>query len=166
MHYSSQYFFMLAFIMFSNFAAFPGLMFECRLIFIENIVSDPKEIIPWTFWTIVTIFNIFDTAGKLIGETRIGQISDTLAYILSFARLAILANFFLIKYDIYQSDWFNLLNIILFGISNGYCLNVIAIKTPQKAPDDKKSTIGIFISIFVIGGIMLGSLAAIFINNK
>jgi hypothetical protein len=63
---------MLAFIMFVTFAAFPGLMFECRLIFIENIVSDPKEIIPWTFWTIVTIFNIFDTAGKLIGETRIG----------------------------------------------------------------------------------------------
>jgi hypothetical protein len=45
-------------------------------------------------------------------------------------------------------------------------MNVIAVKSPKNAPDDKKSTIGIFISVFVLAGIMLGSLAAVFINNK
>ena len=45
-------------------------------------------------------------------------------------------------------------------------MNVIAVKSLKNAPDDKKSTIGIFISVFVILGIMLGSLAAVFIDSK
>ena len=157
---------MLTFIMFSTFAIFPGVMFDCRLIFIENIVTDPTKITPWTFWTIIMIFNICDTIGKLLVDTKLGKVSDTFAYILSFARLLVMADFFLVKYSVYQSDWFNLTNIILFGLSNGYCMNVIAVKSPKNAPDDKKSTIGIFISVFVILGIMLGSLAAVFIDNK
>jgi predicted MFS family arabinose efflux permease len=157
---------MLAFIMLATFAVFPGMMFECRLIFFENIVNDPSKVTPWTFWAIVMIFNICDTIGKLLVDTKLGNVSDTFAYILSFARLLVMANFFLVKYSVYQSDWFNLTNIILYGLTNGYCMNVIAVKSPKNAPDDKKSTIGIFISVFVIVGIMLGSLAAVFINNK
>ena len=63
---------MLTFIMLSTFAIFPGVMFECRLIFIENIVTDTTKVMPWTFWTIVMIFNICDTIGKLLVDTRLG----------------------------------------------------------------------------------------------
>lgn len=156
---------MLTFVMITTFTVFPGVMFNCKLRFIESILSDSNLILPWTFWTIIMIFNICDTIGKLLVDTKLGQVSDAFAYILSFARLFIFADFFLVKFNVYQSDWFNLLNIILFGLTNGYCMNVIAVKSPKKAPDDKKATIGIFISIFVILGIMLGSLAAVFIND-
>lgn len=63
---------MLTFIMLTTFAVFPGVIFECRLIFIENIVADPSKITPWTFWAIVMIFNIGDTIGKLLVDTKLG----------------------------------------------------------------------------------------------
>ena len=151
--------------MMTTFTVFPGIMFSFKIGFITKIVQDPKMIIPWTFWTIVMLFNVFDTVGKLLAGTRLGNIDNNLAYILSFSRILIVAVTFLIKYKVYSSDWLNILMIVIFALSNGYCLSIMAIKSTENAQSDKKAAVGIFINIFVIVGITLGSLVALIVDN-
>jgi len=123
-----SYLFSLTFILFTTFIVFPGIIFDFEIRFIGRIVKDPIMILPWTFWTIVMLFNIFDTLGKLLIETRLGNIGNSLAYVLSFSRVLLVVICFLIKYKVYSSDWFNILTIILFALSNGFCLSTMAIK--------------------------------------
>ena len=60
-----------------------------------------------------------------------------------------------------QNDWFPMINLILFGVSNGYCLTLLAIKAPSKAPMDHKDSVGRFVGIFITVGIVIGSAIAI-----
>ena len=62
------------------------------------------------------------------------------------------------------NDWFPMMNLVLFGFSNGYCLTLLAIKAPSKAPLDHKDSVGIFVGIFITLGIVLGSAISIPVN--
>ncbi len=60
-----------------------------------------------------------------------------------------------------QGDWFKLLNMALFAFTNGFCSTLCAIKSPSKAPDDSKETVGTFVAIGITSGIVIGSALAI-----
>jgi len=60
-----------------------------------------------------------------------------------------------------NADWFKIINMMLFSFSNGWVSTLCAVKSPSKAPNDMKESVGMFISIFLTGGILLGSIIAI-----
>ena len=65
----------------------------------------------------------------------------------------------------YEADWFKILNMIIFAFSNGYVSTLCAVKAPNCANDDLKESVGMFISIFLTGGIMLGAVFAIGVGD-
>ncbi len=58
-------------------------------------------------------------------------------------------------------DWFKIINVILIGGTNGFFITLMAIKSPSKAPIDKKDDVSIYIGIFIILGITIGALISI-----
>lgn len=60
-----------------------------------------------------------------------------------------------------SSDWFKIVNISLFAFSNGYCSTQCAIKSPSRASPETKEAVGQFVGIFLITGIVIGSVIAI-----
>jgi hypothetical protein len=55
--------------------------------------------------------------------------------------------------------------MMLFSFSNGFCSTLCAVKAPSIAPDDMKESVGMFISIFLTTGILIGSLIALGMQN-
>jgi len=122
----------------------------------------------WTFWFFLTLMNISDTLGKWLAGRPYGMISDRIGYILTYSRLIFLVTANLIKFEVGpvwlvgpSADWFKILHMAIFGFTNGYCLTLMAIKSPSKAPPHKKDDVGIFVGVFIIIGLVLGTLIAI-----
>ena len=92
--------------------------------------------------------------------------------ILSYSRVVFLVTFMLIAFDVAPSwlfgvdaDWFKMVNMILFSFTNGYASTLCAVKAPSLAHSDMKESVGMFISIFLTLGILLGSVIAIGIGK-
>lgn len=71
----------------------------------------------------------------------------------------------LITFDVapswlFSGDWFIILNLVLFSVSNGYLSTLCAVKAPGTVPDEQKGQVGGFVGITISTGIMLGSLLA------
>ena len=60
-----------------------------------------------------------------------------------------------------NADWFKILNMVLFSLTNGYLSTMCCVKAPSRAPDHLKESVGMFLSIFLTFGIMIGSIVAI-----
>ena len=76
-----------------------------------------------------------------------------------------MGTFLLISFDVspdwlFQSDWFVILNLVLFSITNGYVSTMCAIKAPSTVEGEAKGQVGGFIGITISTGIVLGSLLA------
>lgn len=98
-------------------------------------------------------------------------ISDKAVIILTYGRVIFVVTSLLIVYDVSPSwlfgkdaDWFKLVNMALFALSNGYCSTQCAIKAPSRAPDDSKESVGTFIGVFITTGIVIGSIITIFVG--
>lgn len=66
---------------------------------------------------------------------------------------------------IFGKDYFKIINMMLFGISNGYVGTQCAIKAPQYVKEDQREQIGIFVGLFIALGILTGSVGAIFMGK-
>ncbi len=126
--------------------------------------------VTWTFWLIVFVFNIGDIVGKWIAGKPWGFVNDTAAYIITYGRFIFILTANLIKFKVspswlFDSDWFKLLNLSLFAISNGYCITIMAMKLPSKAPDDKKEDIIKFLGIFILSGLVIGGFIGVPLAN-
>jgi len=80
-------------------------------------------------------------------------------------RTLFLVTCLLISFDvppagIFSSDWFIILNLILFSITNGYVSTLCAVKAPMTVEGEAKGQVGGFIGITIATGIVLGSLLA------
>jgi hypothetical protein len=71
------------------------------------------------------------------------MISDKSTYTLTYARTLFVATFFLIAFNVppnwlfgINADWFKIINMMIFSVTNGYCSCLLAIKAPNKAQDD------------------------------
>jgi hypothetical protein len=98
--------------------------------------------IGWNFWLIIAVFNVTDTIGKWMAGTKyLGGISDTATFILTYGRLLFVLFGVMLKHQWgpdflvnVPNDWSPIINLVLFGLTNGYCMTLLAIKTPSKAP--------------------------------
>lgn len=116
----------------------------------------------------ITIFNVFDTVGRLMGGVPMFILDDKKAIFLSYARVVFIATFLLISYSTnpqwlfgVNADWFKFVNMILFSFTNGYASTLCAVKAPSKAKDDSKEQVGTLVGISISCGILTGSLIAL-----
>lgn len=79
---------------------------------------------------------------------------------------------FLIVYDVppswlfgVDSDWFKIVNMALFGFTNGGLGTLLAVQATQRAPDDSKEQVGIFVGVFLTLGIVLGTIVSLGIGQ-
>ena len=156
-------------VLFVTFIVFPRIITKTNLHFIDLLVEDKQRQVTWTFWFFLFLMNLSDTLGKWIAGRTFASTSDRLGYILTYLRFIFLLTCNLIKFKLgpdwllgsIQGDWFKLLNLILFGVSNGFCLSIMAIKSRSRVPQEKQKEIGIFVGIFITLGLVLGGLVAI-----
>ena len=71
----------------------------------------------------------------------------------------------LITFDVppswlFSGDWFIIVNMIFFSVSNGYLSTLCAVKAPQTVEGEQKGQVGGFVGITISTGIMIGSLLA------
>ena len=83
----------------------------------------------------------------------------------SALRTVFLVTFLLVSFDVapenlFQTDWFIILNLFLFSITNGYVSTLCAVKAPQTVEGDAKGQVGGFVGITISTGIVLGSILA------
>lgn len=147
----------LLFIFLTTFIVFPGVTEATTLGFLNGISQE----VSWFILFQTTMFNIFDTIGRKCGGCI--MLSNNSVILWSMVRIIFVGTFMLTAFQVsvpFNSDWFKILNMALFAISNGYLSTLCAIKAPQTVEGERKGQVGAFIGITISTGIMLGSILA------
>ena len=113
-----------------TFIVFPGAFFDSHLRFMDSM----KDEFTWYSQISITLFNILDTIGRNLGGKV--RVSPKCTYFLSISRglTVVFAIWIVILGDdssiFITQDWFKVLNIALFSISNGFVSTLLAIQAP------------------------------------
>jgi len=109
----------------------------------------------------IITFNIFDTLGRFAGGKWQFVTPKTVIF-LTLGRVVFIATFVLVGFNLpFNQDWFKLLNMALFSITNGYNSTVLMGFGPSLVKDEHKERAGIIMSFHLTGGIFAGSFVAI-----
>lgn len=142
-----------------TFIAFPGLCFHMDISFIPGA---------WAPITIIIIFNFFDTVGRQVGGMPVLAMEQKGVIMLAISRLIFVVFFFLFAFKVGPSflfgkdaDWLKIIILIMFAFTNGFTSTKAAMIAPGMVPDDLKATVGSYIGIFIMIGIVTGSFCAI-----
>lgn len=149
-----------------TFVVFPGTSLSTKFDFLGNTKKD----MAWFSLLMITCFNLFDTIGRFAGG-YIQLFTPKTVFILTVVRLIFIPTFVLIQLNanpawIFQSDWFRILNMALFALTNGYNSTLLMIYGPTLARDVDKERAGLFMSFHLVGGIFIGALIASFAMDK
>ena len=144
-----------------TFICFPGLIEDCKIKFMQDV----KNYDSWFNLLIQSVFNIFDSIGRYLGGVPALLLTNNTIKISSLTRTVFLATCLMISFEVppsavFSSDWFVLLNLALFSITNGYISTLCAIKAPMSVEGEAKGQVGGFVGITISTGIVLGSLLA------
>ena len=144
-----------------TFICYPGLLMDSSLGFLSGI----KNYGSWFSLFIQAVFNAFDAIGRYMGGVYCLILSNETIKILSIMRTLFLVTCLLIAFDVapaalFSSDWFIIINLILFSITNGYVSTLCAVKAPMTVEGEAKGQVGGFIGITISTGIVIGSLLA------
>ena len=144
-----------------TFICYPALSTTSSL----NFMSGINNYDSWYFTFMQGIFNAFDTVGRYMGGVECLILSNRLVKLLSALRTIFLVTFLLVAFDVaptlFSADWFIILNLTLFSISNGYVSTLCAVKAPMTVEGEAKGQVGGFVGITISTGIVIGSLLAI-----
>lgn len=151
----------LIYVFILTFICFPALLEDCKLRFMQDLENYDS----WFNLLILSTFNFFDSIGRYMGGVPCLVLSNKTIKIGSLMRSLFLATCLLIAFDvapsaIFSSDWFILLNLALFSVSNGYVSTLCATKAPGTVEGEAKGQVGGFVGICISTGIVLGSLLA------
>ena len=120
----------------------------------------------------VTIYNLFDTVGRfLFNHVKVFARVRT-AWMPIVARSVFIATYILIAKDadpgwLFRSDWFRVINTVVFGITNGYASSVCMGLGPQLVAADADREFAAFLMyFFLMAGLTSGSLIATFGMSK
>ena len=146
-----------------TFVIFPGAFYDSSFDMLSSI-SDKDDRNSWYQIINLILFNVFDTIGRFMGGKF--HLSGNTVIGLSVLRSVFIATTILIAYKaspafIFQEDWFKILNMALFALSNGYVSTQCAIKAPSYVKEDQRESIGIFVGLFIALGIVSGSIMQI-----
>lgn len=145
-----------------TFVVFASAFIQAGFNFTDN--GDKTEAGQWNLTTINLVFNILDTVGRTLGGKVILKRRTVVAlsllrtiFIFTTLATAVQAS----PAWLFQSDWFRLLNLALFALSNGYVSTLCTVLAPQMVSKDQQQQVGLFNSIFLCLGITLGSIVQI-----
>lgn len=100
------------------------------------------------------------------------KLSIRLISMLVLARLILVVFLFLFNFHLgpawllgKDSDWLKMIVLIIFSISNGFLSTCAAIYAPGLVPEDLKPQTGTYSGIFIVLGIVSGSVIATFIPD-
>ena len=93
----------------------------------------------------LTLFNSGDVIGRILAAWKF--VSTRTTIILSVIRVIFFATFFPIAFScapkqLFGADWFKMLNIFLFGLSNGYCACMAAMLVPGTVQEHLRQECG------------------------
>ncbi|CAI2369597.1 unnamed protein product [Moneuplotes crassus] len=145
----------LALVYTQTFCVFPGVFLQAEIDFFENQ--------SWEVWFAISLFNFADTAGRYASELKVVLTENTTA-VATLLRFIPIAFAFLSAYDIpfFSHDVFKIANIILIGLSNGYVGNCQMVVAVNNSRVRDKGITSMFMSVFLIFGVTVGSLIASF----
>ena len=149
-----------------TFVVFPGTTLSTHFDFLGTSNKDKA----WFSVLIITLFNVFDTIGRFAGGYK-QLLSPNTLFSLTVFRLIFIPLFVLIQLNstpawIFQADWFRILNMALFALTNGYNSTLAMIYGPGFTDDKSKETGGLIMSFHLVGGIFVGALIASFGMDK
>jgi len=114
---------------------------------------------------VMGMFQIMDTLGRWIAEhvkfvQALGP--PVRLWPLIIARVVFVPLFFLCKdgEGVFQSQWFQLTLMAAFAFSNGLLGSLAILFAPQRAPAPARGTIGMAMTLALVGGIAAGSYLA------
>ena len=146
---------------------FPGTFFTSHFTFMDGMSTQGAE---FTWYTLIVIltFNILDTVGRKMGGMM--EVPSGVVYTLSLIRTAFVVSTIMIAQKegvsgFANSDAFKIINLILFAWSNGFVSTCCAIQAPRFVENDQKEQVGIFVGLFIIIGITIGSIIAMPIGS-
>ena len=101
-----------------------------------------------------------DSVGRYCGGLASLMLSHFTIKLSSLIRTVFIATFLLISFDVsfFADDWFIILNLVIFSVTNGYISTLCAVKAPQTVEGEAKAQVGGFIGITISSGIVLGSI--------
>ena len=151
----------LVYVFVLTFICYPGLASDDTTFFMEGINNYDS----WHNLFIQAVFNFMDTIGRYSGGVACLILSNRTIKISAALRTLFLVTFLLISFDVapaavFSSDWFIILNLALFSITNGYVSTLCAVKAPQTVEGEAKGQVGGFIGITISTGIVFGSILA------
>jgi equilibrative nucleoside transporter 1/2/3 len=138
-----------------TFMLFPGI----TLLQTSTFLTDKS----WAGLMYITIYNLFDSVGKLLTEYRKAYNFWTIT-ILFFLRFVFYYSFYLIVSTdnaITNQDWFRILNTALFAASNGYVTSALFVLASEKARSENKTATGFGMTMSLFAGISSGTIAAL-----
>lgn len=112
------------------------------------------------------IFNVFDTIGRWAGGKKQLDLQISTVNISSYLRTLFIGTFLLTDFIappawVWNTDWFKILNLVLFAFTNGYISTLCAVKAPGTVKETRRAIVGAYIGVFIGIGILLGSILAI-----
>ena len=145
-----------------TFICYPGLASTDTINFLKSTFNSPDKYNSWHIIFIQLIFNLLDTVGRYSGGVSCLMLSNMVIKIFASARTLFFVTFCLVSFDVspFFDDWFIILNLILFSITNGYVSTLCAVKAPMSVEGEAKGQVGGFVGITISTGIVLGSLLA------
>ena len=153
--YALVYVFVLTFI------CYPGLTTDDTIDYLTSLKSYDS----WHILVTQAVFNAFDTIGRYSGGVSCLMLSNRSIKICSALRTVFLVTFLLVAFDVaptvvFSADWFIMINLALFSITNGYISTLCAVKAPSTVEGENIGQVGSFIGITVSTGIVIGSILA------
>lgn len=145
-----------------TFVFFPAVMDDTNLGFMVREISDNET--SWFSLFMLLLFNVGDTAGRMIGGKPCAMLNRKAILCGSFARILFFVTFIPIIFatsGVFYSDWFIITNALVFGFSNGYFSTLCAINAPGTVPEALRQETGALVGAVISIGIVTGCFLAI-----
>ena len=145
------------FVYFITFTLFPGTMLQTKFDFLDSNSSRES----WFDISMVTIYAVIDFIGRWMANCFVPFTPRSLLYF-TLSRLIHIPISLMIQLAcspawLFQSDWFRILNISIFGWTQGYNTALVMMFGPEQVKNHEKEKAGIILNFHLMAGICMGT---------
>jgi hypothetical protein len=128
----------IVFVIFITLMLFPASVTDTYL----NLVDSRGLSESWYQLLIIFLFNVSDTSGRVLAGKF--DLAREKVVFWSYFRVLFIATFLLTDFKaaprwLWDTDWFKILNLVAFAMSNGYLATLCAIKAPGTVKEHRRA---------------------------